>query len=302
MKIRTYKRFIKTGFRSVFRNRVMSLASVSSIVAALFVLGLMLAIVYNVNHITGSLESIIEVTVFMKEGTSEEAIRGVESQINNWEGVYEVEYISKQQALEKWKEELGEQKSLLEGYTQENNPLPDYFVLRIEKPEYLENVVLKAKALESVEKVNYSKEVAKVLDRFSSTVRAVGAAIVLLLVSISIIIVYNTVKLTVYSRKREITIMKYVGATDWYIRWPFIIEGFTLGIIGSLLAAGLVMGMYYLITAQYTIRGDPSNFMSMFELLPLETIVWPVVVIFIAVGSGIGTVASALSIRKHLEA
>lgn len=301
MKIRTWKRMVNQGFRNVFRNRVMSLASISAIAAALFVLGLVVALVMNFNSMISSLESQVEITVFLTNDVTRADIDTIEQQIRSWDGVGECEFISKQQALNKWREEWGDKKYLLDGYHANNNPLPDSFEITAQKPEFVESIVEKADSLPKVEKVQYSKDVVDSIARVASTTRILGLAIVGVLIAMAMIIIHNTVRISVYSRRREINIMKYIGATDWYIRWPFLMEGALLGLFGAVISSGLVAAMYSLVEKRMGGSLIENNLLSLFQLLPLDKILYPITVLFLLVGGIIGTTASMLSMRKHLR-
>ena len=301
MKIRTWNNMIKQGFKNVFRNRVMSLASISAITAALFVLGLVLAVVMNLNNIVVSLESKVEITIFVKKGTQYSELHSIEQQIKRWNGISEWEFISKAKALETWRREWGDKGYLLDGYNAENNPLPDSFLIRVEKPEYVDDIVLKAKSLKAAEKVQYSKDVVDSISSIASTTRLIGLIIVVLLIAMAMIIIHNTIRISVYSRRREINIMKYIGATDWYIRWPFLIEGLVLGLFGAFVSGGLTAGVYTLLLDRMGGRQIQNNFLSMLQLMPLDDIIYQIIFLFLMVGGIVGISASMLSIRKHLK-
>ncbi|HHW70808.1 MAG TPA: ABC transporter permease [Clostridiales bacterium] len=302
MKIRTWCSFLKQGVKNAFGNKTMSVASIVAITAALCVLGVVMLIVLNLNYLMDDLESKLEVTVFLEKDVKDSDIKSIEKTIKSWEGVNEIEFVSKASALTKWKEELGDKAYLLDGYEGEENPLPDSFVIEIEKPEYTENIALKAQKLPRVMKVNYSKEVAEGLGKVVRTVRLVGLILVLVLAVIAAIIINNTVRLTVYSRRREINIMKYIGATDWYIRWPFIIEGFTIGVTGSLIAIAVIIPLYKYALGKFAGQHMAEGFfVNIFKLLPVEAVIYDVLLVFILVGVSVGVIGSIMSIRKHLK-
>lgn len=301
MKIRTWRLMAGQGFRNVFRNRIMSLASISAIAAALFVLGLVLAMVLNFNNIISGLESKVEITVFLKDNVQSHEIEAMSRQLNDWEGIKEWKFVSRDEALENWREEWGEQKYLLDGYTAENNPLPDSFHITVENPDYVTEMVEKLRKLTMVEVVQYSKDVVGTITRIANTTRILGLAVVVILIIMAMIIIHNTIRISVYSRRREINIMKYIGATDWYIRWPFIMEGISLGIMGAVIAGSLTAGIYYLLVQQLAESPMEGNILSLLQLLPLESIIYQIVGLFLLVGSVVGVIASVLSIRKHLR-
>jgi cell division transport system permease protein len=199
----------------------MSLASISAITAALFVLGLILAVIMNLSNIVSGLESKVEVTIFLKKDTQTSDIQAMEQQIKGWDGIKEWDFISKAEALETWREEWGDKRYLLDGYNSENNPLPDSFLIRVEKPDYVDGIVAQARNFKAAEKVQYSKDVVDSISNIAATTRLIGMIIVILLIVMAMIIIHNTIRISVYSRRREVNIMKYIGATDWYIRCPF---------------------------------------------------------------------------------
>jgi cell division transport system permease protein len=301
LKIRTWRLMAGQGFRNVFRNRIMSLASISAIAAALFVLGLVLAMVLNFNNIISGLESKVEITVFLKDNVQSHEIEAMSRQLNDWEGIKEWKFVSRDEALENWREEWGEQKYLLDGYTAENNPLPDSFHITVENPDYVTEMVEKLRKLTMVEVVQYSKDVVGTITRIANATRILGLAVVVILIIMAMIIIHNTIRISVYSRRREINIMKYIGATDWYIRWPFIMEGISLGIMGAVIAGSLTAGIYYLLVQQVAESPMEGNILSLLQLLPLESIIYQIVGLFLLVGSVVGVIASVLSIRKHLR-
>ena len=301
MSLRSWRFFIRNGFQNILRNRVMSLASVTAIMVALIVLGIILVMVVNLDVMMKEMESKMEITMFLKDGVADGERYDLEKEINSWEGVYDVEFVSKHQALEEWKRQLGDKGSLLEGYTGENNPLPDSFLVKIEKPEYVNAVVEKAKAIPAVEEVNYSSKVAEFIEWLARAIRLVGMSLVAVLASVAAIIISNTVRLTVYSRRREIGIMKYIGATDWFIRWPFIIEGFILGVMGSIVSTGLVALGYKFLLDRSSYINMRWGYLVIFKLLPLNEVMLYVFQFSLLLGACVGVLASCLSIRKHLR-
>ena len=302
MKLRTWRNFFKQGIKNAFGNKTMSLASIVAITAALCVLGIVMLIALNLNYLMGDLESKSEVTVFLDNNTKISDIKIIEESIGKWEGVRDVEFVSNAKALKKWREDLEDKAYLLEGYDGTKNPLPHSLIIGIERPEYIEEIALKAGQMSQVIKVNYSEEVAKSLGKIIYTVRLIGFLIVLILAIIAAIIIQNTVKLTVYSRRREINIMKYIGATDWYIRWPFIIEGFTIGMTGSLIAAAVILPLYkYFLNSLFNQSLVEDFFSNIFRVLPLQAVAGDVFAAFILVGVVVGVIASGISTGKHLK-
>lgn len=301
MKLRTCRYYMKQGMNNIRRNVSLSCASIISIASAFFVLGAILSIVLNLSHMVRELESSMEVTLFLESGTTYEEISRIEETINHWNGVTGVNFISRHDALTEWKKELGDQGRLLEGYTRENNPIPDYFVISTDTLEHVDIIAQNAQILESVEKVRYSKPIVEFIDRVGSFLRLAGTILVLMLLFISVLIMSNTIRVTVYSRKKEIWIMKYIGATDWFIRWPFIVEGLMLGLTGAFFSTAILLGIYYAVyyySHGMLLQGFNMNFLN---LLGLADIASHLLMVFLPIGAGTGVIASALSLRKHLK-
>ncbi len=167
-------------------------------------------------------------------------------------GVSEIKFEDKRDALEKVKKQFGEDsKSLVQGF-EKTNPFPNAYVVSVEKPEVVNNVVKAAEGLKGIEKIKDVREVVDKIIKITNTLKIVGLVLFVILISVSLFLIGNTIKLTVYSRKKEIGIMKFVGATDWFIRWPFIIEGMMLGISGALISTGVLYYAYKMVFVKYT--------------------------------------------------
>lgn len=301
MKIRTIKNFFKEAIHNIFRNRVLSFASIIAIMSALFILGVVLILAFNLEHMAGGIESKMEVTIFLDKSVGSFQGKAVLDQVKDFDGVYDVEFISKERGLTEWRQDLGEKGSLLDGYDGQSNPLPDKLILKVEKPDYVDDIISKANSIPEVDKINYSREVADTIDKIAKTSRIIGLWLMILLILVAMIIINNTIKITIYSRRREINIMKYIGATDGYIRWPFIIEGFTLGIFAAVLAGILVIGGYNLLLGRSGQLSSNYSLLSLFQPLPMEGMIYDVGLIFLLVGSGVGIIASFFSTRKYLR-
>lgn len=274
----------------------MSIASISAITASLFILGIVMAVVLNMNSIINSLEQQMDITIILKDEIQPEEITQMEHDIVGYEGVYDIKFVSKEQALEDFKKELGD---LLKHYGPENNPLPAMFHIKVLKPEYVQGIVDKLYKFDNIETVNVNMDIVGMVDKIVDTTRIVGFVVFFLLIVMSMLIISNTIKLSVFSRRREINIMKYIGATDWYIRWPFIFEGISMGLAGALISGGLITGLYKLVVGQEGLSG--AGLMSIFRLLPLDAVFYRIFGTFIVVGCLVGFAASFMSVRKHLD-
>ena len=297
MKLRTGKFFIREGFRSLKRNKTMSTASITSVIASLLVIGIFFIIVLNIDYAATKLESQIEMMVYLDDGLSENIISTMNTEIKSINGVESVEFISKDIALKNLEKNWGENSYLLEGLDGDN-PLPDAFLITLEDPFQASNVAMSVSAISNIEKVAYGKEELAKLLNATYVLRMSSVVIILILLFISIFIIANTIKLTLYARRREIGIMKFVGATDWFVRMPFIIEGIIVGIIGAASASAILGAAYYYCSD--LVKNQMIGFMSI-SLMPFNQIITSMVVLLITVGIIIGAAGSLISVRKFIK-
>lgn len=297
MKFRVIKNMIKQGFQGMWRNRSMGLASITSISSVLMILGVVLIIVLSINNLVmDTKDKFDEIQIYIKDDVSDEKLTEIEDLITNNEGVLSVMYESKEEALENWKEDWDENAYLLDGI--ETNPLPNSYIIRLKNLEYADSVVDSIKGMEGIEKIQYNKEITENLILVSNYIRLGGIIITGVLIFVSIFIISNTIKITVASRKREINIMKYVGATNDYIRGPFIIEGVLFGLIAALISIVIVYYGY-----GYFFDSIKETLFSMFTvvLAPPEDLFSDIAIIFISIGVGIGALGSLLSLKRYLN-
>ncbi|NLI66261.1 MAG: ABC transporter permease [Tissierellia bacterium] len=298
MRFRLFKNVIKQGFQGMWRNRGMGVASVSSISAVLMILGVVLILILSINELVLETQGKFdEIEIFLQDEVTDEQLTLIEDTIRGEEGILSVLYKSKDQALEEYKEQWAEQAYLLEGL-ESDNPLPNSYIIQLKDIDFAENVVKKIKYMDGVEKINYHKEIIDKLLLFANYIRIGGLVVMGALVAVSIFIISNTIKLTVAARKREIQIMKYVGATNGYIKGPFVIEGVLFGLIGALLSIVLVYYGY-----GYFFKSVGDNLYSMFTIILIEpkAILLDLSIIFIAIGTGIGSIGSLVSMKRFLN-
>lgn len=297
MKLRTSKFFMKEGFRSLKRNKTMSAASITSIVAALLVIGIFYLIMMNIDYAATKLESQIEMRAYLADGLSNNIIKSISDEVNAISGVKAVKFVSKAEALTQLQKDWGDNAYLLEGLDGEN-PLPDTLVVTLDDPNKASNVALTVSSISNIEKVMYGKdELAKLL-KATYIIRMSSLVIILILLFISVFIIANTIKLTVYARRREIGIMKFVGATDWFVRGPFIIEGIILGILGGLIATVLLGSGYYYCAG--LIKQQMIGFMAI-SLMPFGEIIISLAGLLALVGIVIGAAGSLISVRRFIK-
>lgn len=295
--ISTFFYTIGQGFRNLTRNRWYTLASIATIAACLFLLGTFYSIIVNFSNIVKTAEEGVSVTVFFKEGTTEEQILAFQAEIQNRTEVSKVEYVSAEAAWESFKTDyLGE---YADGFTE--NPLQDSANLQI----YMTDVSLQPSLvtyLEShqtiVREVRRSEITASTLSGINKLIAVISVGIILILLCVSVFLISNTVTIGISVRKSEITIAKYIGATDYFVRAPFVIEGILIGIIGSIIPLVVIYYMYNkvvgYITTHYSILSNLLTF------LPVQHIYESLVPISVLIGVGIGFFGSAFTVRRHL--
>ncbi|APC42176.1 permease-like cell division protein FtsX [Clostridium estertheticum] len=292
MKISTIKYFIMDALKSLKRNKTVSIASVATVAATLFILGVFLLIVFNVNAGVKELGAKLQATVYLKDNITIADKSAIERTLNGVAGVSSITFEDKNDALNNAKKQFGkENESLTKGL---EKIFPTSYVVKVEKPEMVSSVVKAVTGLKGIEKINDGRETVDKIIKITNTLKIVGIVLFAILVSVSLFLIGNTIKLTVYSRKKEIGIMKFVGATDWFIRWPFIIEGMLLGISGAIISTGVLYYAYKLVFEKVT-----SGVLGITLINPyiiLSTTLWQ----FMLGGLIIGALGSSISIRKFL--
>ncbi|HEY8805513.1 MAG TPA: permease-like cell division protein FtsX, partial [Clostridium sp.] len=252
MKISTVKYFIVDALKSLKRNKTVSMASVATVAATLFILGVFLLIVFNVNAGVQELGAKLEVKIYLNDSVTISDKSAIERAISKVQGVSGVKFEDKNDALNKVKKQFGpDDKSLVQGF-EKQNPFPNAYVVNVDKPEIVSNVVKAVNGLKGIDKVKDVRDIVDKIINITNTLKIIGLVLFAILVSVSLFLIGNTIKLTVYSRKKEIGIMKFVGATDWFIRWPFVIEGMILGVSGALISTGVLYYAYKLVFQKYT--------------------------------------------------
>lgn len=294
------KNVVRDTIKSIERNNLMSAASVLSVIAALIILGIFLILTINVQEVTKDVESKLELKVFLQSGFTDTQKATIEQALKKSDLIENVTYESAEEALEKFTVSLEDYAPLLSGYNSENNPMPASFVVRVKDPKDLEavqNLAISFKG-EGVEYVRYGQEYVEALVSFNKFTNTLSLIVLVVLSMISIFIIYNTIKLTVFARRREIGIMKYVGATNAYIRAPFILEGTLLGLIGSIVAFLIIRITYYyilgLVGGNLFLPVDAS-------LAPPDVVMKELLFFFLIYGGFIGAVGSVFAIRKFLD-
>jgi len=289
------KMFTLDALKSLKRNKTITLASIVTVSATLFIFGVFLLVAQTINMGVESVESKVEIKAYLEENITTTEQSNIESIINDVEGVKEVYYETKEEAFEHFKERLGEDNSILTGFSEDRNPLPNSFVISLLEPEAAMRVEDALTGVRGVEDVGNERETVEKIIGLAKLIRSMGIVIFIILVLVSLFLISNTIKLTVYSRRREIGIMKFVGATDWFIRWPFIIEGMFMGLAGGIIAFGVVYSAYRVVYA------DVTQSMFYAELVTpvyvLQNFSWQ----FGVTGLVIGALGSFIALKKFLD-
>lgn len=294
MKLRTSEYFIQELFSSLKHNIWMTFASIITVLLSLFILGFFSIAVVNLNKLADTLESQVQVSIYLKDDVNQDEIDKTKEELIKLPGVENIRFISKEEALSDFKERLGDQQYLLESL-EGTNPLPDAFMVSASSPSAVKNIAEKAEALEYVDTATFSQDIINHLFNLTHLIRIIGVALIILLTGAAIFIISNTIRLTIFARRKEIAIMKYVGATDWFIRWPFLLEGMFLGLMGGGIAAVLLRFVYQRITLEI------YDAMAFFPLIPMYPFINYVTVAIICAGIVIGSIGSVISLKRFLK-
>jgi len=279
---------------------MMGLASVGSVMAVLVILGFILLIVLNINNLAMmTKESFDEIAVYIDDNADKDLIKQMGKDFSQIDGVLSVGFQTKDYALQKMKNDWGDDASLLDGLKE--NPLPNAYIVRLTDVERSEVVIKQLKQHEGVEEVKFYKDAVNSLIAISNFVKKIGSALIIILLLISVFIISNTIKITVLNRRKEIELMQYIGATNGYVRGPFMIEGIILGLIGSFAAIVILMLGYnyfieYLAGRYITLLSGLSGY-----IIGLDMIISDLTIIFLTIGVGIGILGSLISLKKFLS-
>lgn len=294
MKLSTSEYFIKEVYTSFKRNIWMTLASIFTVVLSLFILGFFSIVILNLNKMADTLESQVQISVYLKDDLSQEEIDETKENLSKIEGLQDIKFITREEAMENFKERLGDQQFLLDALD-DTNPLPNSFSLTVTSPQQVKTIADTATALDSVESASYSQDIINHLFNLTHLIRLIGIALIILLTGAAIFIISNTIRLTVFARRKEIAIMKYVGATDWFIRWPFLLEGICLGFIGG----GLATIFLYIVYNQVT--QEIYEAMAFFPLIPQHPFIDYISLAILVAGIIIGALGSTISLKRFLK-
>ena len=292
---------VKQGIINVWINRMMSMASIGILTACMIIVGGSGLLAVNVRDIFREIENKNELVVFVKEETDEIVLNEMYSKIDGMEHVSSYHYVSKADALEEQKSFMGDKGYLLEGL-EDDNPLPASFRVKVDSLENLESVVLELNQMNGVDSISAPTDLAKTLTGVEKAFLILGSIIIGILIVASAVVISNTIRLTLYARRREIRIMKYVGATDSFIRLPFVVEGITIGAVSAGLAFGVLSLIYESLGVMFSKSGITWLTGVSTSLIPFANLWQYVLLAFLGFGVFIGAFGSGSSIRRYLRA
>ena len=300
MSLGSIKYLVGEGARNIRANRQMSIASIGVLVACMLLIGAAVLFSLNADAVMGYIESQNDVVVFVKDKASDKEAEGLGDTLMEVDNVASVRYISKKEALEGQMEKLGNSSYLMDALM-EDNPLPATYYVKVKDLELLSATVEEIQDLDLVLDVNSPTDMAATLVGIKKAVNLGGLAIVAILGAVSILIVSNTIKLTVFNRRREISIMKYVGATDSFIRLPFLVEGVIIGLLSALLAFGLLWIAYYYLLDWMGNATSSWIQLAYPNLIQFEDIAWRMLGGFFGAGAAFGVAGSMFFVGKYLK-
>ena len=296
MKARTVKRHIREGLRSLKRNGWMTFASVSAVAVTLMLVGVFLTVILNVNHIGTSLEKDVEIRVLVDLTASKDQQDSLKNEIKNLDHVTSVKFSSKDQELDNLIKSMGQDGKAFQLFEQEN-PLNDTYIVKTDSPDKIAPTAKKIEGLKYIDEVIYGKKQVQKLFNAVSVGRNIGLVLIFGLLFTAMFLISNTIKITIMARRREIEIMRLVGATNNFIRWPFLLEGLLLGVLGAVVPVALIFTGYNVIYNMLM----PKLAGTMFTLLPFSPFVYQITAILVGIGAVIGMWGSVMSIRKFLR-
>lgn len=295
MKGTSLKYLTHEGFRNVWVNRLMSLASVTVLMACLIIMGAGIMIYFNINNVVDKVQSQNVVMVYVADDASEDETTQIGTSLKGISNVESYEFVPKEVAFQEQIQSMGGDAALFEGF--DEIPLPDAYKVTVKDLSQFENTVSQIKQINKVDSVRENSDLASKLLSLRHAVSIVSVGLVVMLFLVALFIISNTIRITMFSRKLEISIMKAVGATNWFIRWPFMIEGMILGTISGIVSLGVLWGLYAVAEKVF------AQTLSLigFSLVPFSEYWWQILLVFVAIGLFTGGFGSLVSMAKYLK-
>ena len=285
---------VRDAFRSLKRNKVMSMASMATVAISLLILGCAWLLVLNTQYLATTMESELEINAYLQLDVPRDKALAMKKQLESLEGVAQVTFVPKEEGLKLLEERFGKDTDLLKALGG-NNPLPDMFRLKTKEASQVPLVAEEVAKIREIEKVRYGQGMVERLLALTSWLRSVGVVVIFAVALAAVFLIATTIRLTVFARRREIGIMKLVGATNWYIRWPFFLEGMFIGLTGAFVAVGILHFFYSELV---------KNIALTINFLPIMTdraMLFEVYQYLFIIGTALGAIGSAISLHKFLK-
>lgn len=294
MKLRTMRYFAKEAVQSFWRNSFMTIASIATVALSFFMLGIFATLVANLDYFAENLESQVQISVYLKDDLTTDQVMSVGRRLRELDDVKELSFTNKDQAMEKLKERMKDQPGILNAI-EGKNPLPSSYEITFSDPAAVKRTARIVAEYDEVESAHYGQEIIEQLFQITSVIRWGGLTLVVFLTLAALFIISNTIRLTVFARRREIGIMKYVGATNWFIRWPFLLEGLFLGFIGGLIADVILFQVYEVVTV--TIHRS----LAFLPLVSMYPFMYYMAGGLLVISMIVGAIGSTISLKRYMK-
>lgn len=290
---------VKKGISSIWKNFLMSFASFCILMVSLLLVSCAVLLMMNVNKIMSNIEDTNEITIYLKEDIYDKQVEHIKSVLEKNQDITDVKYYSKEQALDDFRDNMAEYSELLDYL--DKNPMPETFLVRVKDLSKIRHVVNTVNDIEGVEQTKAPYDFASVLVQIRNTFTLIGGAVLVALVVVSIVIVSNSIRTSVFARRNEISIMRYVGATSGFIKAPFFVEGMFIGILAGAAAWGLTWLIYDSVFALFSADLTVWQMFGFYGLTPFGDIMWYVLAVNCAAGALLGAVGTVFSTGKYLK-
>lgn len=294
MKPSSFQYALRDAFRSMWRNKFMGLASIATVAISLLVLGFAWLLVINSQFLADKIESELEVNVYLIQGLQEEQVTAIKEELESLGGIAEITYVSKDEGLKNLEEKFGQETDILKALGGVN-PLPDMFRIKVSEAAQVPAFAGAAANLEGIENVRYGQGMVERLLTLTNWLRTAGLVVIIAVGTAAVFLIATTIRLTVFARRREISIMKFVGATNWYIRWPFFLEGMMIGLIGAIISVSGLHLFYSQLVSNITLT------VSFLPVMTDKGILLEIYKNLLLMGTTLGALGSAISLHRFLK-
>lgn len=295
--LRMLRRSVRDAFKSVFRNFSLSLASISCITITLLIVAVSILITFNVQNFTKEMEKDLTIVVFLNSDTTEDQVRTVQDELEDMDNVDSITFQSKDAIKDEMRQESDIFNDVMGTWSEDDNPLKDTFQVKVKNVEEISNTAKDIEKLDQVSVVRYGEGMVDNLLMAFETAQKISYGMVIALVLVTVFLIINTIKLTIFSRKREISIMRLVGASNFTIKTPFIIEGMVLGLLGSIIPVLVICFGYVALYNHF----DGYIYSQLIQLIPPEPFIYTVSLIVVVIGMLVGMIGSSSAVRKYLK-